>query len=903
MLAKAYNHNDVENSIYQLWEKNNCFSPEQASPDAEPYCIIMPPPNTTGRLHMGHATYVIQDILIRYHRMRGYAALYLPGTDHASIATQAVVEKKLASEGLDRQTMGREKFLEAVWKWTEDYGGAITQQLRSLGMSCDWTRERFTMDEQSSRAVLEAFVQLYNKGLIYQDNYIVNWSPGCQTVIADDEVIHEQRQSNLWHLVYPLADGTGSLVVATTRPETMLGDTAVAVHPDDERYQSFIGKTLRLPLVDREIPVIADQHVDPAFGSGAVKVTPAHDPNDFAMGKRHNLPVIQVIGFDDTMSEDAGKFAGMPVLEARDAVIKALKEVDALEKIIPYEHSVGICYRSNTIVQPMVSRQWFVKAQILAQDAMAAVRDGRITFVPKRFEKVYFQWMENIHDWCISRQLWWGHRIPVYYSDDGDVIVSMTDPSTDPKYKGKKFTQDEDVLDTWFSSGLWPFSTLGWPSDQASDLQHYFPTSVLETGYDIIFFWIARMIMLSLACTGEVPFHTVYFHGLVRDEQGIKMSKSLGNALDPLDIIEQYGADALRYSLVAAISPGNDLNFSLSKTEGYRHFANKLWNASRFVMSNLAEEQQENLSTASREAVGKPLVTDERFSNWQPITLPQRWIVSRLHQVTQHVDKAFSKYHLSDIALTLYDFTWHDVCDWYLESAKVSLQDSDPAVVAGERTTMLYVLTCLLKLLHPFMPFVTEKIWQELRDHHAVRSIAGELEPYLITTPWSTGGSIDKKAIINFDESRELITALRTLRAEFSLAPGDILDAVLVGEGELSPAEHAILERLGRLRELAVQAPGTTPPQRSLKVVVGRWELYLCVGKEFDTKTEIARIERELEELEKRRKGLEAQLANPAFVDKAPENVVAERRESLEAVITACEKLGEQKKVLRGMVD
>ncbi len=657
-LAKTYDPQEVEDRIYDFWLNGGYFH-ATVDPEKKPYTIVIPPPNITGQLHMGHAMdETLQDILIRWRRMQGYSALWLPGTDHASIATEAKIVEAMRQEGLTKEDLGREKFLERAWAWKEKYGGRIVEQLKKLGSSCDWERERFTMDEGCNKAVREVFVRLYNKGLIYRGERIINWCPHCKTSISDAEVEFAEKDGNFWHIRYPFKDGSGYLELATTRPETMLGDTAVAVHPDDPRYKDIVGKTLILPLVGREIPVIADTYVEQDFGTGVVKITPAHDPNDFEVGLRHNLEIINVMNDDGSINENGGKFAGMPGLEARKQIVKELEEQGFLVRIEPIKHNVGSCYRCHTVVEPRVSKQWFVKMEPLAKPAIECVRDGRVRFIPERMEKIYFNWMENIKDWCISRQLWWGHRIPAWYCEDcGETIVAMDAPHTCPKCGSEKLHQDEDTLDTWFSSALWPFSTLGWP-DQTEDLKYFYPTDTLVTGYDIIFFWVARMIFSGMEHMGEPPFKTVFIHGLIRDAQGRKMSKSLGNGIDPLEVIAQYGADALRFTLVTGNSPGNDLRFSQEKVEASRNFANKIWNASRFILMNIDGHDVPNQLP-------------------EKLALEDKWIVNQFNQVVKEVTDNLEHFEIGIAVQKLYDFLWDELCDWYIEIAKIRLQSSD----------------------------------------------------------------------------------------------------------------------------------------------------------------------------------------------------------------------------------
>ena len=694
-LEKQYNPKNVEDRIYKTWLDNKYFHAVRDE-SKKSYTIVIPPPNITGQLHMGHALdNTLQDILIRYKRMSGYDTLWIPGTDHASIATEAKIVEAMRKEGITKEDIGREKFLERAWAWKKQYGGRIVEQLKKLGSSCDWDRERFTLDEGCSKAVKEVFVRLYEKGLIYRGERIVNWCPKCLTSISDAEVEYEDQAGHFWHLRYPLADGSGYLELATTRPETILGDTAVAVHPDDERYKSLVGKTLILPIVHREIPIIADEYVEPEFGTGCVKITPAHDPNDFEVGLRHNLEVIDTFTPDAHIKEGWGRYSGMDRFEARKAIVEDLEKEGALVRIEDYSHNVGTCYRCHSNIEPRVSKQWFVKMEPLAKPAIEAVRSGETKFVPERFDKIYYHWMENIKDWCISRQLWWGHRIPAWYCDDcGEINVAREKPCKCKKCGGENLTQDPDTLDTWFSSALWPFSTLGWPDD-TPDLRHYFPTDTLVTGYDIIFFWVARMIFSSCEQMGKAPFNTVLIHGLVRDAQGRKMSKSLGNGIDPLEIIDKYGADALRFTLATGNSPGNDMRFSDEKVEASRNFANKLWNAARFVLMNLDENEP------------APHIPEN-------LALEDKWILSKFNTLVKDVTDNLDKFELGLAVQKLYDFIWDILCDWYIELCKIRLNSDDEKAKSTAKAVLVYVMSNTLKLLHPFMPFITEEIWQTL---------------------------------------------------------------------------------------------------------------------------------------------------------------------------------------------
>ncbi len=743
-LAKAYEPQEVEGRIYDFWMKGGYFHAE-VDPKKKPYTIVIPPPNITGQLHMGHAwDETLQDILIRWKRMQGYSALWLPGTDHASIATEAKIVEAMRQEGITKEDLGRDGFLERAWAWKDKFGGRILEQLKLLGSSCDWDRLRFTMDEGCSKAVRHVFVKLYNEGLIYRGERIINWCPNCKTAISDAEVEFEEKDGSFWHLRYPLADGSGYVELATTRPETMLGDTAVAVHPEDERYKHLVGKKVILPLVNKEIPIVADEYVEMDFGTGVVKITPAHDPNDFEVGRRHDLPVINVMNEDGSINENGGKYAGLSGMEARKQIVKDLEEGGYLIKVEPIKHNVGTCQRCHTVVEPRVSTQWFVKMEPLAGPAIDVVKDGTIRFIPERMEKTYYNWMENIKDWCISRQLWWGHRIPAWYCEDcGETIVSETDVDTCPKCGGKHLHQDEDTLDTWFSSALWPFSTLGWP-DETEELKYFYPTNTLVTGYDIIFFWVARMIFSGMKHMGKAPFSTVLYHGLLRDSQGRKMSKSLGNGIDPVEVIDQYGADALRFTLVTGNSPGNDARYSEEKVAASRNFANKIWNAARFIHMNID---------------GK----DVPCALPETLTLEDQWIVSRFNTVAKEVTENLEKFELGMAVQKLYDFLWDDFCDWYIELAKIRLNSADEAAAQGARQVLVWTLGSTLKLLHPFMPFVTEEIWQSLPHE-------GEA---LIVAPWPEyeEGHAFPQAEVEMKKVMELITAVRTRRSEMNVPP------------------------------------------------------------------------------------------------------------------------------------
>ena len=846
-LAKAYEPQEVEGRIYDFWMKGGYFHAE-VDPKKKPYTIVIPPPNITGQLHMGHAwDETLQDILIRWKRMQGYSALWLPGTDHASIATEAKIVEAMREEGLSKEDLGREGFLERAWAWKDKFGGRILEQLKLLGSSCDWDRLRFTMDEGCSKAVRHVFVKLYEEGLIYRGERIINWCPNCKTAISDAEVIFEEQQGSFWHLRYPLADGSGYIQLATTRPETMLGDTAVAVHPEDERYKHLVGKSVILPLVNKEIPIVADEYVEMDFGTGVVKITPAHDPNDFEVGQRHNLPVINVMNEDGSINENGGKYAGLSGMEARKQIVKDLEEGGYLIKVEPLKHNVGTCQRCHTVVEPRVSTQWFVKMEPLAGPAIDVVKDGAIRLIPDRMEKTYYNWMENIKDWCISRQLWWGHRIPAWYCEDcGETIVSETDVDTCPKCGGKHLHQDSDTLDTWFSSALWPFSTLGWP-DNTPELEYFYPTNTLVTGYDIIFFWVARMIFSGLKHTGKAPFDTVLFHGLLRDSQGRKMSKSLGNGIDPVDVINQYGADALRFTLVTGNSPGNDARYSDEKVAASRNFANKIWNAARFIHMNIDGHDVPCALPAT-------------------LSLEDQWIVSRFNTVAKEVTENLDKFELGMAVSKLYDFIWDDFCDWYIELAKRPLSGEDQAVAQNTRQVLVWVLTHTLALLHPFMPFVTEEIWQSLPHD-------GEA---LIVAPWPQyeEGRAFPQAEAEMKKVMELITAVRTRRSEMNVPPSK--KAHLYIETSDTAAFEAEREAIAKLAYCSAVEIGESFPQAegSVTVVTAACRGYLPMDDLVDKKAETARLTKELEGAKKQLATAEAKLQNEKFISKAPQNVI-----------------------------
>ena len=864
-MPKTYDPKTVERALYDWWEAHGYFKPRPA-PGREPFVISMPPPNVTGGLHLGHAiTASIEDLMIRYHRMLGDPTLWVPGSDHAGIATQNVVERELAKEGKTRQELGREAFVARVWQWKEKYGGIITEQHRRLGVSCDWERERFTLDEGLSRAVREAFVRLYEKGLIYRGTYLVNWCPRCTTAISDLEVIHREEATKLWYIRYPLEGRPGEYVtVATTRPETMLGDTAVAVNPEDGRYLDLIGQRVILPILNRPIPIVADDAVDPRFGTGAVKVTPGHDPVDYELGQRHNLPIIDVMTDTGEMNENAGPYAGQRQAEARRNLVIDLEQQGLLEKVEDYRHAVGHCQRCDTIAEPRISTQWFVRMKPLAERAIAAVREGRIRIVPERFEKVYFNWLENIRDWCISRQLWWGHRIPVWYCQDCEAeVVGLTDPATCTRCGGTTLFQDPDVLDTWFSSGLWPFSTLGWPED-TEDLRTYYPTTVMETGYDILFFWVVRMITLGLEMTGKVPFRTVYLHGLIRDEYGQKMSKSKGNVIDPLELMDEYGTDALRFSLLTGSTPGNDMRLSLTRLEANRNFANKIWNAARFVVSNLGSGRGAQPAEA-------------------PETLADRWIQSRAQRLTADVTRLIDDFQFGEAGRQIYDFLWGEYADWYIEITKARLYGDDPAAAATARQVLVTVLEQVLRLLHPFMPFVTETIWQNLKTAWG----ASEWGEALMIAPWPAPAAADEQAEAQMQAIIEVVRAIRNARAEYDVEPGRRI-AALIAAGDLAPvfeAERSILVSLARLDEsrlvIAPQLP--EKPTKALALVVAGVEAYLPLAGMVDLEKEQERLRKELASVEADVARASGLLGNERFVSKAPAQVVEKEREKLAA--------------------
>lgn len=852
-LEKQYNPKNVEDRIYKSWLDAKYFHAKR-EPGKKTYTIVIPPPNITGQLHMGHALdNTLQDILIRYHRMAGYDTLWVPGTDHASIATEAKIVEAMKKEGLTKEDIGREKFLERAWAWKAQYGGRIIEQLKKMGSSCDWDRERFTLDEGCSKAVNEVFCNLYEKGLIYRGERIINWCPHCLTSISDAEVEYEEQAGHFWHLRYPFKDGSGYLELATTRPETLLGDTAVAVNPNDERYKDVVGKTLILPLVHREIPVVADDYVEMDFGTGVVKITPAHDPNDFEVGLRHNLEVINVLTPDAKITDDYPKYAGMDRYEARKAIVEDLKAEGALVEIEDYSHNVGTCYRCGTTVEPRVSKQWFVKMKPLAGPAIDAVKNGDTRFIPQRFEKVYFHWLENIRDWCISRQLWWGHRIPAWYcADCGEITVSRTAPTACAHCGSKNIEQDPDTLDTWFSSALWPFSTLGWP-DETEDYKHYYPTNTLVTGYDIIPFWVMRMMFSGLEQTGQVPFDTVLIHGLVRDAQGRKMSKSLGNGIDPLEIIDKYGADALRFTLATGNSPGNDMRFSDERVEASRNFANKIWNAARFILMNLPENEP------------APYIP-------QALAIEDKWILSQYNTLVSGVTDSLEKFELGMAVQKLYDFIWDVFCDWYIEIAKIRLNGDDEEQKATVRAVLVYVMSNTLKLLHPFMPFITEEIWQTLP--HTGESI--------MISDWPKADSALNFAAEEAEMSRIMtaIKAVRNRRAEMNVAPSKKAKIFIeTAYADTFLKGTVFFQRLASASEVEVAAH-FDDMDSAVSIITESARLYIPMDELVDFKAELARLNKEKAGVQKELDFVNNKLNNENFVNKAPAAVVEGQRQA-----------------------
>ena len=870
-MNKTYNPSEIEDRLYKKWMDKKYFHAE-VDRSKKPFTIVMPPPNITGQLHMGHALdNTLQDILIRFKRMQGYNALWQPGTDHASIATEVKVTNKLKEEGIDKEELGREGFLKRTWEWKEEYGGRIVSQLKKLGSSADWDRERFTMDEGCSKAVQEVFIRLYEKGYIYQGSRIINWCPVCKTSISDAEVEYEDQAGHFWHINYPIVGTDKCIEIATTRPETMLGDTAIAVHPDDERYKDLVGKMVLLPIVNKEIPIVADSYVDKEFGTGAVKITPAHDPNDFEVGKRHNLEEINILNDDGTINENGGKFAGMDRYEARKAIVKELEEEGYLVRIEAHEHNVGTHDRCHTTVEPMVKKQWFVKMSEMAKPAIEAVKNGDLRFVPGHFDRTYLHWLENIRDWCISRQLWWGHRIPAYYCDEcGEIVVAKEMPSVCPKCGCTHFTQDEDTLDTWFSSALWPFSTLGWP-EKTEDLDYFYPTNVLVTGYDIIFFWVIRMVFSGYEQTGKCPFSDVLIHGLVRDEQGRKMSKSLGNGIDPLEIIEQYGADALRLTLVTGNAPGNDMRYSEKKIIASRNFANKVWNASRFMLMNIEKADLSNVSLAD-------------------LTPADKWILSKANSLVKEVTDNMEKYDFGVAVAKLNDFIWEEFCDWYIEMVKPRLYNEEDTTKAAALFTLKKVLTISLKLLHPYMPFITEEIFCSLQDE----------EESIMVSEWPVfEEEFDFKAEENEVEMiKNAVRNIRNLRADMNVPPSKKASVYVVSEKEevrrVFEDSKVFFATLGYASEVHVQADKAGIAEDAVSTVIPDAVIYMPFAELVDVEKEIARLEKEAGRLEGEIKRAKGMLSNERFVSKAPAAKVEAEKEKLEKYTAMAAQVAER---------
>ena len=876
-LEKNYNPSAIEGKLYDRWLEKKYF---HAEPDRskKPFTIVMPPPNVTGQLHMGHALdNTMQDILIRYKRMQGYNALWQPGTDHAAIATEVKVIDKLKKEGINKEDLGREGFLKEAWKWKEEYGNRIINQLKKLGSSADWDRERFTMDEGCSKAVEEVFVNLYEKGYIYKGSRIVNWCPVCQTSISDAEVEHEEQAGHFWHIKYPIVGEDGYVEIATTRPETLLGDTAVAVNPDDERYKHLVGKMLKLPLTDREIPVIADAYVDKDFGTGCVKITPAHDPNDFEVGKRHNLPEINIMNDDATINQKGGKYAGMDRYEARKAMVKDLEDLGLLVKVVDHTHAVGTHDRCKTTVEPMIKQQWFVKMEEMAKPAIEAVKSGKIKLVPERMEKTYMNWLENIRDWCVSRQLWWGHRIPAYYCDEcGEVVVKRGGaPDVCPKCGCKHLTQDEDTLDTWFSSALWPFSTLGWP-DKTEDLDYFYPTSVLVTGYDIIFFWVIRMIFSGIEQMGEVPFNTVIFHGLVRDSQGRKMSKSLGNGIDPLEVIDKYGADALRLTLITGNAPGNDMRFYWERVEASRNFANKVWNASRFMLMNFEQAEEKGISIEN-------VTLDD-------LTQADKWILSKVNTLAKDATENMDKFELGIAVQKIYDFIWEEFCDWYIEMVKPRLYNDEDTTKAAALWTLKQVLIQALKLLHPYMPFITEEIFCNVQNE----------EESIMISQWP-----EYKEAWNFTEDelavetiKDAVRGIRNVRAQMNVPPSKKAKVIVVTENEkvagIFETSRVFFATLGYASDVAIQSDKAGIGEDAVSAVIHEAVIYMPFAELVDIDKEVERLQKEEEKLGKEIARATGMLNNPNFVSKAPQKKIDEEKAKLDKYTQMLEQVKER---------
>ena len=867
-LAKTYDPKAMEDRIYGEWLEKKYFHAE-VDRSKKPFTIVMPPPNITGKLHMGHALdNTLQDILIRYKRMQGYNALWIPGTDHASISTEVKVINQLKSEGIDKNELGREGFLKRTWEWREEYGRTIVDQLKKIGSSCDWDRERFTMDEGCSKAVQEVFLRLHKKGYIYKGSRIINWCPVCKTSISDAEVEHEEQAGHFWHINYPIKGSDKFVEIATTRPETLLGDSALAVNPDDERYQDIVGKTVILPLVGREIPVIADAYVDKEFGTGVVKITPAHDPNDFEVGKRHNLPEINILNDDATINENGGKYAGMDRYEARKVMVEELKEQGLLVKVADHVHNVGTHDRCGTTVEPMIKQQWFVKMEEMAKPAIEAVKNGDLTFVPERFDKTYLHWLENIRDWCISRQLWWGHRIPAYYCDDcGEIVVDREMPSVCPKCGGTHFTQDPDTLDTWFSSALWPFSTLGWP-ENTEDLDYFYPTDVLVTGYDIIFFWVIRMVFSGYEQTGKCPFHHVLIHGLVRDSLGRKMSKSLGNGIDPLEIIDQYGADALRFTLVTGNAPGNDMRFYMERVEASRNFANKIWNASRFIMMNMPALKENEQAAAE--------LSGEEMDLTQ-LTGADKWILSKVNTLAQDVTANMDKFELGIAVQKLYDFIWEEFCDWYIEMVKPRLYNEEDQTKAAALWTLKTVLTNALKLLHPYMTFITEEIYRNLTGEESIMISAWPE----FKAEWSF-----QKEEAEVELIKEAVRSIRNVRSSMNVPPSKKAHVIVVSEKpqvrEVFEGSKAFFGTLSYASQVTVQGDKSGIGEDAVSALIPDAAVYMPFAELVDLEKEIERLKKEEERLTKELARVNGMLSNEKFISKAPQSKIDEEKEKLE---------------------